>query len=158
MTQPNEQLIENIERDLLTITQDLGAHELSRVDLKEYVAAERRSRTHIRYLLDQLQQTREELELYKESATSALDRIGREKHCMEREIEHVKAERDSWKEKEFIACSKHHEFMDELSAKDKVLEWYGDGLNYYMPTDLLNEGGQRARSILSQYGVKHDPT
>lgn len=37
--------------------------------------------------------------------------------------------------------------LEELAEKDKVLEWYEDA----MKTELWDDGGEKARSILSQY-------
>jgi chromosome segregation ATPase len=79
------------------------------------------------------------------------------------ELEQVKAERDEFeiRSKEgwdnFWNCkSLNDSLRTELSTKNKVLEWYEDEGLYDQNEDslvpeILDDRGQRARSILSQY-------
>lgn len=54
---------------------------------------------------------------------------GNSYHCQSCEIKYLKCvieeqqkEIAEWKEKEFIACSKHHEFIDEIERYEKALK------------------------------------
>lgn len=94
----------------------------------------------IRFLLDRLQQTREELEVNESEYQSVVSRYGtmaREFHKQKAKLEQVKA---------------------ELSAKDKVLEWYADTENWdeqdrgILVIPARVDSGKQARSILFQYG------
>ncbi|MFD0673951.1 hypothetical protein [Cohnella sp. GCM10027633] len=81
------------------------------------------------------------------------------------ELEQVKAERDELREfwkgvtldqaKEYIESIQS--LRTELSAKDKVLEWYAEQENHSTeeddgrPTPISRDNGDKARTILSQY-------
>lgn len=112
----------------------------------------------IAHLDSQLQQTREELQRYEERRQMAALEVGK----LVIELEQVKAERDEWKSKfdTWMGLYRkldedHSTSVEELIAKDKVLEWYADHTNWIGVTRvaaIINvDGGENARSILSQY-------
>jgi hypothetical protein len=52
------------------------------------------------------------------------------------------------------------ELTKEREANKKMLsglEWYGNELRYYMPTELLNDNGRRARYIISSVEEGNEP-
>ncbi|MCU6798019.1 hypothetical protein OB236_38430 [Paenibacillus sp. WQ 127069] len=52
------------------------------------------------------------------------------------------------------------ELTKEREANKKLLsglEWYGNELRYYMPTELLNDNGRRARYIISSVQGGNEP-
>jgi len=69
------------------------------------------------------------------------------------ELEQLKAERDKYQTALHAEQKENVRLMEELAAKDKVLEWYGKPQHYNnWPSPLFaTDQGQRARAILQRY-------
>jgi hypothetical protein len=165
MTQPKEQLIEKIEKSLALFDElipnqnslevagdylELHAVEISRLCIKlrkenkklewSFKSSNKKRDSVLTNTIAQLQQTREELERAHEAS-----RIQSKAYMKLEDL--------------------HRSLRTELSAKDKVLEWYGNAENYtyqfYYGEDesepdeleepIMADDGIQARTILQQY-------
>ncbi len=141
--QPNEQLIESVR-----VAFDIG--ELTELTMEQLYGG-------VRALLEENKRLQNDLKMEtrdREAWEAEVQKLAEERHDLINEV-------DSLKDVRF-------ELRTELSTKDKVLEWYGEESNHEMidnkvseyetetTSDVWQDSGLKARSILSQYRKSED--